>query len=102
MRAKMVRNAWDYPWCSAGAHVGSKTPPAWLEMKRWCRWTDAEHWKKELRKDSQEAIEAPIPRWNEGRNMESRRDKALKKRPFLLIKGLGRPRAKGERAPRVG
>ena len=39
---------------------------------------------------------APIPRWNEGKSMESRRDNPLKKRPFLLIKGLGRPR------PRTG
>ncbi len=48
IRAKKVRYAWDYPWSSAGAHVGEKTPPEWLEMKRWRRWTDAAHWKKVL------------------------------------------------------
>ena len=58
VHAKMVRNAWDYPWSSAGAHVGSNTPPEWLERKRWSRWTDAAHWKKELRQDSKEAMEA--------------------------------------------
>jgi putative transposase len=49
VRAKMVRYAWGYPWSSAGAHAGAKMPPEWLEMKRWSRWTDAAHWKKELR-----------------------------------------------------
>ena len=51
--------------------------------------------------DEPEAF-TPIPRWNEGNNMKSRRDELLKKRPLSPIKGLGRPRAKGERAPRVG
>ncbi len=58
VRAKMVRNAWDYQWSSAGAHTGQTTPPAWLDMKRWSRWTDADTWKFELRQDSKETMEA--------------------------------------------
>ena len=54
VRATMVRHAWDYPWSSAGAHVGATAPPAWLEMQRWARWTGAAAWKGELREDSKE------------------------------------------------
>lgn len=58
VRAKMVRNAWEYPWSSAGVHVALREAPPWLELARWSRWSDVARWKAELRRGPKEGMEA--------------------------------------------
>jgi putative transposase len=58
VRAKMVRNAWEYPWSSAGAHVALRAAPPWLDLARWSRWGEAAQWKAELQRGSKEGMEA--------------------------------------------
>ena len=57
VRAKIVKQAWAYPWSSAKVHVGLRQPPPWLERARWSRWSDAAHWKAELRRNPKEGLE---------------------------------------------
>jgi len=48
VRAGIVRNAWDYPWSSAAAHVGQLNPSGLLDLELWHSWWDAETWKEIL------------------------------------------------------
>lgn len=43
VRAGIVREAWEYPWSSAGARLGRRTAPEWLQLSEWHRhWTSLE------------------------------------------------------------
>ena len=99
VRAKMVRRAWDYEWSSARFHVGLDTPPPWLEMKRWSRWTDSAHWKAELRKGAEEGMDEVRFHTRRGRPLGS--DSFVSKVEALVghrIRPLpvGRPRKEGQ------
>jgi putative transposase len=48
VRAKLVRNAWNYPWSSADAHVGD-AGSEWLEMAQWRRASRGLDWKERLK-----------------------------------------------------
>ena len=49
VRARLVRGAWSYPWCSAAAHCGGHDDSGLLDVRSWARRYDASEWKNILR-----------------------------------------------------
>jgi putative transposase len=99
VRARMVRRAWEYPWSSAGAHVGAVEAPEWLEMGRWSKWTDATRWRAELQRDIKQDVEEVRFHTRRGRPLGS--DAFVAKMEALLGQRLrplpvGRPRKREE------
>ncbi len=48
VRAGLVRQAWEYPWSSASAHIGQHYPSGLLDLELWHSWWNAETWKEIL------------------------------------------------------
>ncbi len=54
VRAGMVDVAEEYPWSSAGARLGLREPPGWLELANWKQEWSAREWRELLRDPRQE------------------------------------------------
>ena len=48
VRAGLVRNAWDWPWSSARAHVTGVDDTGMLNMELWGKYFDKIRWKEFL------------------------------------------------------
>ena len=44
-RAEMVKNAWDFPWSSASAHIGGTDHSKLLDLSAWFTDRNAEDWR---------------------------------------------------------
>jgi len=107
VRAGIVRQAWDYPWSSAAAHVSGSDPAGILDLAAW-RVPPAE-WRRILQKrEDDDFLTAIRNRTSTGRPLAT--DSALSKLEALLNKRLrplpgGRPRkekAGGEKSSLSG
>jgi len=49
VRAGLIRNAWEFPWSSAEAHVKNRDERDLLDLRKWPDWGKGKPWKKELR-----------------------------------------------------
>ena len=54
VRARIVRQPWDYPWSSARAHVSGKDSFGLLDLDAWLREWPAKTWRDMLRTDLDE------------------------------------------------
>lgn len=71
VRAKMVRDAWKYPWSSAGVHAGL-SESEWLEANRWQKAARGTDWRERLKtKDESEAGAMLMLHTNRGRPLGS-------------------------------
>ncbi len=71
VRAKMVRDAWKYPWSSASAHVGD-TECEWLNGARWNKAARGLDWRARLKiKEEAGAGAALMLHTNRGRPLGS-------------------------------
>lgn len=46
VRAKLVRQAWNYPWSSAAAHTGQADASGLLHQPDWIDWLHKTNWKR--------------------------------------------------------
>lgn len=88
LRAGLVRRAWEYPWSSARFHVGMEAAPSWLDLGRWRKWTDADHWRKELARGGEKDGQALGDHTRRGRPLGS--DEFLARMEALLGRRLRR------------
>ena len=104
VRAKIERNAWDYTWSSAAAHIGGKDASALLDISAWHKIMTAADWRKLLRRrvtrDDTKALQHSTHR-----GWPLATDKAVSKFERLLGRRLrplpiGRPQAVKKKAPR--
>ena len=49
VRAGLARQAWEYRWSSAAAHVGAEDACGLLDMRAWQKYAGAAEWKERLR-----------------------------------------------------
>lgn len=48
VRARLCRDAWQWPWSSAAAHCGGDDPSALLDLASWTREMDPLKWRQRL------------------------------------------------------
>jgi len=57
VRARLVRNAWDWPWFSARAHVTGIDETGLLNMELWRTRFDKNQWKSYLEEGMQSMLD---------------------------------------------
>jgi putative transposase len=62
VRAGLVRNAWDWPWSSARAHVSGIDDTGMLDMELWGKYFDKIRWKEFLLEGLNKADEIDLIR----------------------------------------
>ena len=103
VRAKMVDQAWEYPWSSASAHVGGQDPQRVLDLEGWPEpWTGAS-WQRELTNEEDEALVGRL-RTNTHKGRPLGTDSFLSKLETLLNRRLrarppGRPKRRQDNEP---
>jgi len=83
VRAKMERSAWDYPWSSAGPHVGADDERGLLDLDKWRSMMDEADWRKLLRRRVTKE-ETQVLRTNTHRGWPLATDRAVSKFERLL------------------
>ena len=48
MRTNLARQAWEYPWSSAAAHVGHEDASGVLDLALWRKYEGSARWRQEL------------------------------------------------------
>ena len=64
VRAKMVHQAWDWPWSSASAHVLHKDLAGLLDLGKWRDMLDGRNWQETLASPLDELMIARLRRWS--------------------------------------
>ncbi len=85
MRAKIVKNAWEYEWSSAKDHAGYRNNKALIKLSKY-KTIERKEWKNYLREDDPE-IAADI-RLKTNRGLVVGTDKFIKKLEGVLNRSL--------------
>jgi len=96
VRAKMVRQAWKYPWSSAGVHTGGSDSTGLIDAEAWRHISEGRDWKETLKgPESEENLRSIRLNTRTGRPLGS--DRFLSKVEAMLGRrvralSVGRPK----------
>ena len=96
VRAKMVRQAWEYPWSSAGAHTGGSDSTGLIDEQAWKQISEGRNWREMLTaSDDEETLRSIRMNTRTGRPLGS--DRFLSKVEAMLGRrvralSVGRPK----------